>query len=1070
MFKSSYIILAFFFFLNACSKRDETLFLLTEPKETGILFENNVPYTEEYNTYTYRNFYNGGGVALGDINNDGLLDVYFTGNITDNKLYLNKGNWKFEDITNQAGVACHDVWSTGTTMVDINGDGWLDIYVCKAGKPGGSNRANELFINQGNLTFKESAKEYGLDILGLSIHSAFFDYDRDGDLDCYILNNSLRSVGGFDLVEGQREIRDPEGNKFFRNDNGKFVEITKQAGIYSSNIGYGLGITVSDFNGDDYADIFISNDFFERDYLYLNNQDGTFKEVGTSAFPSMSMGSMGADATDLDNDLKPDLFVTEMLPRTLERKKTKTQYETWDKYLAAINKGYHHQFARNALHKNLGNSKFLEIGRIAGVSDTEWSWASLSQDFDNDGLKDLFVSNGLYKDLLDKDYLNYSANANMIRSKIQNKEKVLTMLVDSMPSLPVKNCMFKNKGDMAFEMVSDQWGLGQETFSNGSAYGDLDNDGDLDLVVNNVNMPSYIYKNNLDTSQHRSIGLILKGKNKNSHAVGAKVIIKYKSGQSFIENYTSKGFESSIDPKIHIGIGNVEKIDTVLITWPDGSHQFEYNLKTNKTYTIQQNGVHHGSPPIFDVPICDMNIVNFEHKDIDFNLFTLDRLMAEMPGFDGPGMAVADVNNDGKVDVFVGGGKNQGSQLFISKDDKYINIAQPFDHDSKSECVKAKFFDVDNDKDLDLYVANGGKMFSNFSPELNDVLYINDGQGKFTKSKALPFPDPINSGDFAISDLNNDGLIDIVVVEKMKNDFYTQPGSLHILYNLGKGEFKYVMPPSTKDLGMITSVAAIDLNKDGYDDIVMAGKWMPITMIQNNKGDFIGSKPTVVNKSSGLWNTLYGIDLDHDGDKDLVAGNEGLNTFYSNNMKMCLNDYDNNGSLDQIMCKKIGDRDYPIHDLDELYSQLPMLKKKFTKYKDFAKADMEMIFGKDALKNSKILELEDLENGIFINQNNGLTKISLPRSIQFSSVHAIFAIPINEGVLLYVGGNHFNVKPQYGRQDGSLGWKFKYNPKQNHHFTKPEPLYVEGQIRSILPFGNKIIFGINNAKVQICNQ
>lgn len=1059
--------------MNACSREKQTLFSLTEPSDTGILFENNVPYTEDYNTYTYRNFYNGGGVALGDINNDGLLDIYFTGNIADNKLFINKGNWKFEDITHQAGVACHGVWSTGATMVDINGDGWLDIYVCKAGKPGGSNRANELFINQGNLTFKERAKEYGLDVIGLSIHSAFFDYDRDGDLDCYILNNSLRSVGGFDLVEGQREIRDPEGNKFFKNEGGKFVEITEQAGIYSSNIGYGLGITVSDFNGDDYADIFISNDFFERDYLYINNQNGTFKEIGTSAFPSMSMGSMGADATDLDNDLQPDLFVTEMLPRTLERKKTKTQYETWDKQQAAFIKGYHHQFPRNALHKNIGKNRFLEVGRIAGVSDTEWSWASLSQDFDNDGLKDLFVSNGLFKDLLDKDYLNYSANANMIRSKIQNREKVLTMLVDSMPSKPVKNCMFRNMGDMAFEMVSDQWGLGQETFSNGSAYGDLDNDGDLDLVVNNVNMPSYVYRNNLDTSKYKSIGLKLKGKDQNSHGVGAKVVLKYKNGQSFIENYTSKGFESSIDPKIHIGVGNIEKIDSVFITWPDGSRQFLINLKSNKTYNIQQEiqgNAQHISIDSKAATKCDQNYINFVHKDVDFNLFTMDRLMAEMPGFDGPGLAVADVNHDGQDDVFVGGGKNQASKLFLSNGNNYISIAQPFDQDSKSECVKAQFFDIDNDNDLDLYVANGGKMFSNFSPELNDVLYINDGHGKFIKSKQLPFSTPINTGDFAISDLNHDGWADIVVVEKMKNDFYTQPGSLHILYNLGNNNFKYVMPTSTSDLGMITSVALIDINDDSYDDIVMAGKWMPITILQSKDGNFMDSKPKVVAKSSGLWNTLYAFDLDQDGDKDLVAGNEGLNTFYSNDMKMCVNDYDANGSLDQIMCKKIDGKEYPIHDLDELYSQLPMLKKKFTKYKDFAKADMATLFGKEALENAKIFTLEALENAIFINDKNHLSKISLPRSQQYSSVHAIFAKPIKEGILLYLGGNHYKVKPQYGRQDGSLGWKLVYSPKQNHQFTKSEPLYVEGQIRTILPFENKIILGINNAKVQICDQ
>ncbi|MEM7382698.1 MAG: VCBS repeat-containing protein, partial [Bacteroidota bacterium] len=459
------------FILFGCNEQPNLLFTSVSADQTRVHFSNDLTYTEDYNPYTYRNFYNGGGVAMGDINNDGLLDIYFTGNLVSNKLYLNKGDFTFEDITEQAGVACEGVWSAGVNLVDINGDGWLDIYVCKAGKPGGDNRHNELFINQGDLTFVEKSREYGLDITGLSIQSAFFDYDLDGDLDCYLLNNSLRSVGGFDMKEGLRDIYDPEGNKLLENQAGKFVDVTRQAGIYSSGIGYGLGITLADFNWDGWPDIFLSNDFFEKDYLYLNQRDGTFVESVNSSFTSLSMGSMGADACDLDNDLFPEIFVTEMLPRESGRRKTKTVYENWDKYQLAVSKGYHHQFARNVLHKNIDGGKFVELGRMAGVESSEWSWSALIQDFDNDGLRDIFISNGTRSDLLDKDYLNYMANDTRVRAMIDQDEEVLRKLIDIMPSEAVRNAIYKNRGNLHFSYESENWGLDAPTFSNGSAYG-----------------------------------------------------------------------------------------------------------------------------------------------------------------------------------------------------------------------------------------------------------------------------------------------------------------------------------------------------------------------------------------------------------------------------------------------------------------------------------------------------------------------------------------------------------------------------------------------------------------------
>ncbi|NNL17040.1 MAG: VCBS repeat-containing protein [Flavobacteriaceae bacterium] len=1067
----------------SCAKEtisEMPLFVLKD-SSIGISFENNLTYTEAFNPYTYRNFYNGAGVSMGDINNDGLTDIYFTGNMVDNKLFLNEGNWKFKDITVEAGVACPNIWSTGATFVDINGDGLLDLYVCKSGMPGGKNRHNELFINNGDLTFSESSKEYGLDIEGLSVQAAFFDYDKDGDLDAYILNNSVRSIGSFALIEDQRIIPDitGSGNKFLRNDGGKFIDITKESGIYSSKIGFGLGITLGDYNNDSWTDIFISNDFFEKDYLYLNDKQGGFTEQMESYFESISMGSMGADYADLNNDLLPDLIVTEMLPQSLERQKTKTVFETWDKQQLAKEKGYYDQFSRNTLQRNLGNNQFLELGRQSGVAATEWSWGALMFDADNDGLRDIYISNGIYKDLLDQDFLSYEANDETIKSRVSKKEKnIIKKLIDKMPSKAISNSAYKNLGNFQFKDASLNWGLNEPSFSNGSAYGDLDNDGDLDLVVNNINMPSFVYENTTDTLTNRSVALKFAQSDLNRNAIGAKAIIKYNNQSAYSDNFVSRGFQSSVPPEIHFGVGSEKEIDSLLIEWPDGSRFVLTNLKTNTTHLIEHpDNLNENKVDFYNYITQSSNFeeidlpVNFAHKENKYIDFNNERLLTQMHSNEGPAFDSKDINKDGIADLFFGGAKNQSGKLFISQGNTYKEITAPFETDASSEDTDALFFDADNDGDQDLYVCHGGKAFSPYSAALHDSFYINEN-GEFTKSKdALKFTELISSSVVSASDYDKDGDLDLFVGERFKTNTYGLPGSGYLLQNNGTGLFTIVENKALKDIGMITDASWVDIDNDGWQDLVVLGEWMSIRIFLNKNSELIETTDSFqLDNTSGLWTSLHIVDVDNDGDQDIIAGNIGLNNFYKSDMRMYINDFDGNGFREQIICQKNDGKYYPIVTKDELISQIPSLKKKLLYYKDYAKADIHSIFAEDLIRSSKILDLNILESVVFWNNNGNLDSQILPNEIQYAPVYTITSTDIDDdgNLDLFFGGNQFLVKPQFGKYDGSLGWTL-FGP-YNAENLKPEivPLGIEGQIRNLEWIQNNndniLIATINNEK------
>ena len=1045
MRKGFFICLSFFPFTFISCRTKDTKTLFTEVKNSHIDFTNTVTNTKDFNIFNYRNFYNGGGVAIGDINNDGLADVLLTSNMASNKLFLNKGDFKFEDISAKAGIGEAGKWNTGVTMVDINNDGWLDIYICNAGIDKWKNKyGNALYINNHDLTFTEKAKEYGLDEGGYTTHAAFFDYDLDGDLDCYILNNSFIPVNTLNY-SNKRDLRAKDwpvkefakggGDKLLRNDNGKFIDVSEEAHIYGSLIGFGLGVTVGDVNGDHYPDIYISNDFFERDYLYINQQNGTYKEDLENRMQHTSMASMGADLADINNDGYPDIFTTDMLPGDEYRLKTTSSFEGYDVFQLKLKQGFYNQFQQNALQVNNRNGKFMETAYYSGVAATDWSWGALIFDADNDGLNDLYISNGIYKDVIDQDFIDFFANEVYQKMALSGKKEELQQIIDNMPSVPILNKAYKNMGNLRFLDVGKNWGFSTPSFSNGAAYGDLDNDGDLDMIVNNVNMPSFVYKNNSrEISANNFIGVQLKGKGANTFAIGSAIKVYCKDEIISREIIPSRGFQSSCDYKMIAGLGN-KKIDSLIITWPNKTITKIDTPAVNKVHTIQQSGKELPVPAIEikknDILFQQENSIFDKHKEDDFVDFYQERNIPVMLSKEGPKAAVADVNKDGLSDVFIGGAAGQAGQLYLQTQNGFVKKQVPaFEKDKDFEDVAVLFFDCDNDGDEDLFAGSGGNNHPPRDRLLQHRLYINNGKGSFYKDSTAF---PINSSNISIAvanDYDNDGDPDLFVGGRSISLNYGFIPASYIYENDGKGHFTDVtnkLNPAITNAGMVTDAVWIDIYGDKQKELIIVGEWMaPRIFSYNNKK--MEEVKTNMQNLFGWWQTVKAADMDGDGDNDLVLGNYG-NNFYlkpdeKNPVKLWVNDFDMNGLPDKILSRTIDGKDVPVFLKKDFTEALPVFKKENLKHHDFAGKTIQTLFNPELIKTATVKIFNYSSSCIAWNEGGGKFTIKeLPVIAQLSSINSLLCKDINKDGKkdLIFGGNISDCLPQFGKLDASYG-------------------------------------------------
>lgn len=1086
---ASLILVVSLFSCKEETEKPATLFQEIDRTSSGVDFRNDLTFSEDFNIFTYRNYYNGGGVAIGDINKDGLADLYFTANLGPNKLYLNKGEFRFEDITEQAGVAGARAWSTGVSMADVDGDGFLDIYVCNSGDISGDNKQNELFINQGDGTFKEMAEAYGLADQGFSTHAVFFDYDKDGDLDVYLLNNSYQAIGTFNKMQNERIKRDNVGgDKLYRNDGGKFQDVSEEAGIYGSVIGFGLGITIGDVNQDTWPDIFISNDFFEKDYLYINNQDGTFTETLEESMRSISAASMGADIADINGDGLLDIFVTDMLPESQTRLKQVTTFENWDKYQFNKTYGYHYQLSRNMLHLNNGDGTFSEIGRLSNVEATDWSWGALIFDMDNDGLRDIFVANGIYQDITDLDYLNF-IDDDKTKSQIISQEGVnFKALVDPIPINPIPNYAFRNLGELKFENKAEDWGLGKAIHSNGAAYGDLNNDGTLDLVVNNVNQPSQIFKNQGKSINptHHFIQIQLQGKGKNTYAIGTQIRLEAEGEIFYAEQMPNRGFQSSVDPKITIGLGDLTELESIEILWPDGKYTELKNQAADQLLVLnwEDAGEIPSEKPFFERPNnqqfhkIENPGLSFLHEENPFVDFDRDRLTYIMYSTEGPAFAKADVNGDGLEDLFFGGAKTFSAKLFLasSSGKYYENPQDAFLKDMQSEDTDAVFFDADGDGDMDLMVTSGGNESGFGSIDLADRLYLNDGKGNFTKSSSAGFATVFGSSSTVKPiDINKDGAIDLFVGGRLVPFTYGAYASSQLWINDGKGNFteeSTTLAPILKDLGMITDATVLDWDQDGNEDLVLVGDWTAPIFLKNNNGKFEKIEMPELETLKGWYRAVEVADLNNDGLPDLILGNNGLNSRFKissdSPVKMFLNDFDQNGSVEQIFTQEVGGVQVPYTLKHELERQIPSVKKKYMRYSNYNNETLTDIFPSEIVNQSIINEVNNLESGVLLNEGNGnFSWKPFPVMAQRSYVFAIAVLDLNEdgNLDLILGGNLSQAKPEAGKYDASYGevllgkgdGTFDYWKNASHG------LKIDGDIRAFGLLENKKLLVVKNS-------